>query len=700
MTWHFWNANALRHVPGWLHWGDLPWPWSQLAFELSRPALLALAALSILAAGLAMERSFRWVSLLRTAVINLALITLGHYSIALFPWLLRPVPGDPYHKFLIIPGVLQVGLFFSTFLVAAYLGCVSPRRADEFERQGIDFEQEESKLVKPHLWVICGVALCRGALLEAAAPPSSEVLRNADGANDTFSAVGQFRGPRTCTATLIDPSGRQSADARAWLLTAGHCINLDPYRVIRSEPLRAQVTFNFFIDTPDRRVVVNGRATGWSTMKGADLALIELDTTLGDLSTRGIRPLRLTTTSTVAGSPVFWTGIPLNPIPPGQQFLRRGRCTQGNHVQLIESSWIWHDDMSNDCPDLYAGASGSPLFDAVSGDIIGVIGTGTLLNFEEGPDFDCQINRPCVMNAGGPLTEKNTGYASPVPNIAPCFDQTNALDLQRPGCTLDPGYQLGVNSGANEVQPVTDGKPAAWDTALTGTQRYYAYKRFAAGEGNCTNPSGYGEPIAVATAPVIRDPIGSTDGYYFLCVISGDTPVVDSSWQKPAHASARFKRIDSQPPVVPLDYEVEVLPVGYHLLFTSGGEAPSGLGPAFYKMGPLAAMDCSDPRDYRVQISIPPIIRPSEFPTRLCWKSSDKAGNLTTPVAFDFGPPAIFPNAIQNGASLQRGAVTPGGIFRVDTFNLTMLPNTLSPLCLCLLEFARPCWMRQAGHCR
>jgi hypothetical protein len=90
-----------------------------------------MAALSILAAALAMERSFRWVSLLRTAVINLALITLGHYSIDFLPWLLRPVPGDPYSKFLIIPGVLQVILSFSTFLVAAYLGCVSPRRADE-----------------------------------------------------------------------------------------------------------------------------------------------------------------------------------------------------------------------------------------------------------------------------------------------------------------------------------------------------------------------------------------------------------------------------------------------------------------------------------------------------------------------------------------------------------------------------------------
>ena len=528
-----------------------------------------------------------------------------------------------------------------------------------------------NRRVKLRRWVICALVLCRCAFPQAAPPPSSELLRDAGGTNDTFSAVGQFRGTLTCTGTLIDPSGTGSADARAWLLTAGHCISLDAYGVISSRPLTAQVTFNFFIDTPDRRVAVRARATGWSTMKGTDLALVELDATLGDLLARGIRPLRLATVPTVAGSPVFWTGIPLSPIPRDQQFLRRGRCTQGNRVQLVESSWIWHDEMSNDCPDLYAGASGSPLFDADSGDIIGVIGTGTLLNFEEGPDYDCQINRPCLMRAGGPVMEKDTGYASPVPNIAPCFDQANALDLQRPGCPLDPGYQLGVNSGANEVKPVTDGKPATWDAVLTGTQRYYAYKRFAAGEGDCTSPSGYGVPIAVASAPVIRDPIGSADGYYFLCIIAGDTPSVDSSWQKPAHATARFKRIDSQPPVVPLDYIVEEAPGGYHLLSTTGGEAPSGLGAAFYKMGPLTATDCSDPQGYRVQLSIPPTIRPSEFPTRMCWKFSDKAGNLTAPAAFDFGPPTIFPNAMRNGASLERGAVALGSMFRVDTFNLT-----------------------------
>jgi len=80
------------------------------------------------------QRSFRWICLLRTGAINLALITLGHYSIDFLPWLLRPVPGEPYHMFLIIPGIVQVALFFSTFLVAAWLGLSAPN-TDDFQGQ-------------------------------------------------------------------------------------------------------------------------------------------------------------------------------------------------------------------------------------------------------------------------------------------------------------------------------------------------------------------------------------------------------------------------------------------------------------------------------------------------------------------------------------------------------------------------------------
>src|SRR5436305_2515889 len=124
-------------------------------------------------------------------------------------------------------------------------------------------------------------------------PPSSEVLSNANGANDAFSAVGQFRAALTCTGSLIDPSGLGLSEAKAWLLSAGHCISLEPYGVIRNQPSSAQVQFNFFLDTTARRITVRARSIGWSTMKGVDLALVELDATLGDLAAQGIRLLRL-----------------------------------------------------------------------------------------------------------------------------------------------------------------------------------------------------------------------------------------------------------------------------------------------------------------------------------------------------------------------------------------------------------------------
>jgi uncharacterized protein (TIGR03437 family) len=267
--------------------------------------------------------------------------------------------------------------------------------------------------------------------------------------------------------------------------------------------------------------------------------------------------------------------------------------------------------------------------------------------------------------------ESNISYASPVEGIPQCFDQMNVLELQRPGCTLDPGFQLTIQSGGNEVRPIVDRKAATWDATLSGTPRYYSYKQFALGNGDCSSPSGYSEPMLVASAPVIRDPVGTQDGYYFLCVIAGDSPSVDSQWQQPSHASVRFKRVDSQPPVVQVDYEIEPLENAYRLLNQTGGAGPSGLGAAFSKSGPPSSTDCLDPQGYGIQISIPPIIRTKDFPTRICWKLSDKAGNLTAPAQFDFGPPVILPNAMRNGASLVRGTVAAGSMFRVDTFNLT-----------------------------
>jgi hypothetical protein len=131
MSVFLWQSVRRAGIP--IHWWTLPWPWSQLVMEMSATAILALAALPILAVGLEITRAFRWLSVLRTGAINLALLTLCHYLRDLCPS--RPVPGDPYHWHLIIPAELEVLLFFSTFLAAAWIGCVTPRaRCDGAER--------------------------------------------------------------------------------------------------------------------------------------------------------------------------------------------------------------------------------------------------------------------------------------------------------------------------------------------------------------------------------------------------------------------------------------------------------------------------------------------------------------------------------------------------------------------------------------
>jgi hypothetical protein len=115
-----------------VHWYALPWPWSHLVFEWCPQALIALAALPVLAAALAISGAFRWVSLLRTGMISLALFTLIHYLPDAFPWLLRPVAGNPHFRTLIIEPVF---VFFWAFLVSAWLGCLSPRHTLETRRR-------------------------------------------------------------------------------------------------------------------------------------------------------------------------------------------------------------------------------------------------------------------------------------------------------------------------------------------------------------------------------------------------------------------------------------------------------------------------------------------------------------------------------------------------------------------------------------
>ncbi|MBB5060664.1 hypothetical protein HDF16_005400 [Granulicella aggregans] len=129
-------SNVLVRVwPFSSHWSDLPWPLSQFVLEMGLPAIAASMSLLVLSVGLLIEGSFRWAYLLRTFIITLILISAVHFSIDLFPWLLRPIPGDQHRKSLIVPGIFVVLLLGSTYLLAAWLGCPSIEHPHKRERQ-------------------------------------------------------------------------------------------------------------------------------------------------------------------------------------------------------------------------------------------------------------------------------------------------------------------------------------------------------------------------------------------------------------------------------------------------------------------------------------------------------------------------------------------------------------------------------------
>jgi hypothetical protein len=90
--------------------------------------VLALVPLSVLAVGLRKNRAFRWSELARTTLYGLAMAMMLPALLPACPWLLRPMPGNPYAKMLAVPPGFQLALLFSMSLAAAWLGCRSARR--------------------------------------------------------------------------------------------------------------------------------------------------------------------------------------------------------------------------------------------------------------------------------------------------------------------------------------------------------------------------------------------------------------------------------------------------------------------------------------------------------------------------------------------------------------------------------------------
>lgn len=465
------------------------------------------------------------------------------------------------------------------------------------------------------------------------------LLHNASGDYDVYKGIGRLDGlGSSCTFVLLATASDEAADtAPAYILSNGHCVGLfDPSTVIVDQAApEGMATFNFFADATDREAVPTAKIA-WATMKGVDLALIQLGATLGELIRLGYRPWPIdappaqSTPLVIVGAPV---GVPIVDIPESERFLRAGTCDAGaGDLRVNERQWLWTGMTENACPEILPGNSGSPVLDRARGTLVGLINTTT---FGASPTAaPCWLGTPCVVDQGGEALSENANYSVPVDGLAACFDETGAFVLGL--CGLDTGANVRLANAPLAVNPAADdpitGKPArtTWATTVAAPDGAagawsYAYKIGPVGTTVCADPTGYSDPRSIAASPTINDKLPADEQRLLLCVVGGPSATPDSTWQRDRDASIAVAYIDTTAPNAVVRFSV-------------GGDAATGwlIEPIFdpptysafiIKGGPAATTSCADPAGYAPYRRNAIRVEASAAPYRFCAVGFDDANN-------------------------------------------------------------------------
>jgi hypothetical protein len=438
-----------------------------------------------------------------------------------------------------------------------------------------------------------------------------------------YSGVGRYEGRATCTAFLLDTGlPADGSNAPAYALTSGHCPALSGSNdVLIDGDGVGRVVFNYFIDSERAQVPVAVARTSYATMKGRDLAVLELAASYRDLTGQLIRPWKLSSSGQVsAGEPVAIVGAPLSP-DLGQSFLRVAGCQiDGVAPIVLEHLWHWFDEPFNRCQDILPGSSGSPAIALTDGTVIGIANTTTI---GSAPQTDCALNTPCEPATGGGRARPDTTYLAPLAGIMNCFDVRRRFAVRQAGCPLDPGTQpQPAPSHVGPVNPFLATQPVgtvrrAWDIAVGG-QGSYRYAVVTPPFDDCRTTRGYGNPVSAAALPSIDIPLPATEGFAFLCIISN---------QPVAYPTVVVARVDTSRPRAPAQVTVVETDDAWRVRFDTIGQEVAFHA---YKAGAPAQTRCSDATGYRLAPATVISLPKSAGPYLLCAIPYDAAQNPGT----------------------------------------------------------------------
>lgn len=438
------------------------------------------------------------------------------------------------------------------------------------------------------------------------------LLENDGGANDALTGVGRLTGQGSdCTAFLVDTG---ADEAPAFALTNGHCVGLfDNRSVIVDGPGGGTVAFNRFVDTDD--VEVGIASVRWATMRGVDLAVLQLDTTLGDLRDQEVAAYVLRPFAPEATG-IRIVGVPVTGVDPDEYYVRASDCAAGHTTRLLEFTWLWDAAQANDCDAIVGGNSGSPVFDP-DGDVVGIVNTTTVA---ASPGGECYLGHPCEVTAAGAAMATATSYAMPVDGVAACFTAGGTFELG--SCDLEAAAPPVTVTLSAPVQQ----SPAAWQVSIEGAAGTIelAGKAGPIGEVDCREAAGY-QPIEPQTFQPAA-PVG--EGFHVACVatVSGGVPDTASS-------SAVILQVDDTPPVE--EPELSIIETGDGGFRVEPIFATPELSDFIVKVGRFAATDCADPDGFVRYRRIPIPVAAEELPASVCVIGFDFADNPSPPVRFE-----------------------------------------------------------------
>jgi V8-like Glu-specific endopeptidase len=420
-------------------------------------------------------------------------------------------------------------------------------------------------------------------------------------------AIGQFEGPMTCTATFVEIPN-SSPDAPAIVITNGHCTNnvFQENEIQINLPITASVVFKKIEGISEKQQIrVATKRILYGTMKGQDLAIVELNISNKDLIAKGIEAMKIADVAPALGAKIEAFGYPLSLEPV---HLRKSEDVLGPFAFISEFIWLWEKLYSSNFKDIYSGSSGSPVFASGERSIFGLINTTTI-----GAVGECELGSPCEIAPGKtPIVKENRTYIVDITKLKNCFNNQGVFDINSNTFPYEKpsGFRISLKNGFRNFSTNSIGFNM---DIIVENPANTAYKVENFLQFDPKNKAGF----ISNNKSIISIPIPSQEGYYVVSVLKDNminqikylTFKVDITG--PSKDLINIETIKLQ------NGGFEVRPIFKYPELTQFE----------WKYGSVNSCDCTDPNGYTYFNRIPILVGPNELPFKFCIIGYDLANN-------------------------------------------------------------------------